>query len=296
MASLVVRRELARSGRHRAFVNDSPATVGAARSARRPPRRDPRPARAPAPAGAGAAARLLDRFAGDAPDVPRARGRSRRAWHGGAQAELEPASRSEPRERRAQEDLYRFQLSELDAARLEDGEEDALRAERRRLQHAERIGCRPRARPAALLYEDDRRRRRGPPRARPACCASSRRSIPTPRAPPETRRGRRGARRGRASVGVRALRDRANLDPGRLEEIDARLDTSPRSSGSTGTARPPSPATAQEVAERLGRLDPPRRGPRRAGAGASASSRGRARRAADALTAVRTEAAERLAG
>ena len=38
-----------------------------------------------------------------------------------------------------QEDLLRFQLSEIDAAQLEEGEEDELRAERRRLQHAERI-------------------------------------------------------------------------------------------------------------------------------------------------------------
>ena len=54
-----------------------------------------------------------------------------------------------------QEDLYRFQLSEIDAARLREGEEDELRAERNRLQHAERIYTRLQE-VMGLLHEDDR--------------------------------------------------------------------------------------------------------------------------------------------
>ena len=74
---------------------------------------------------------LLDRF-GDAEELPRARGdilatASRRA------RPRSSALRAAERDRAQREDLLRFQLSELDGARLREGEEDELRAERRRL-------------------------------------------------------------------------------------------------------------------------------------------------------------------
>jgi DNA repair protein RecN (Recombination protein N) len=47
--------------------------------------------------------------------------------------------RAAERDRAEREDLLRFQVSELDAARFRAGEEEELLAERRRLQHAERI-------------------------------------------------------------------------------------------------------------------------------------------------------------
>src|SRR5207249_3589939 len=47
--------------------------------------------------------------------------------------------RATERDRVQREDLLRFQLSELDGARLRAGEEEELRTERRRLQHAERL-------------------------------------------------------------------------------------------------------------------------------------------------------------
>src|SRR6266542_2953872 len=86
---LVVRRELTHSGRHRAFVNDSPVS---------------------------------ELF----------------AKHQAARAEVEHARAAE-RDRAQREDLLRFQLSELDGARVWVGEEEELRSERRRLQHAERL-------------------------------------------------------------------------------------------------------------------------------------------------------------
>src|SRR5260370_1033895 len=43
------------------------------------------------------------------------------------------------REGARKEELYRWELSEIDAVQLRDGEEDELRGERRRLQNAERI-------------------------------------------------------------------------------------------------------------------------------------------------------------
>src|SRR5258705_351662 len=79
---------------------------------------------------------LLDRF-GDAEEL-RERVGEIFARHRAAQAEVERARAAE-RDRAQREDLLRFQLSELDGARLREGEEEELRAERRRLQHAERL-------------------------------------------------------------------------------------------------------------------------------------------------------------
>src|SRR4030095_16899642 len=133
---LVVRRELAHSGRHRAFVNDSPVTVGLLERVgdhlveihgQHEHQRLLEPARQ---------LDLLDRFA-DAEGLREQVGdifaRHRIAW-----AEVE-RMRAAERDRAQREDLLRFQLSELDGARLREGEEEELRAERRRLQHAERL-------------------------------------------------------------------------------------------------------------------------------------------------------------
>src|SRR5262247_955889 len=134
--SLVIRRELARSGRHRAFVNDSPVTVGLLERlgeqlveihGQHEHQRLLQPM---------SQLELLDHFAG-AEDVV-ARLAALYAKHRGAGEELERLRTAE-RDRAQREDLLRFQVSELDAARLRLGEEDDLGAERRRLQHAERI-------------------------------------------------------------------------------------------------------------------------------------------------------------
>ena len=146
---IVVRRELARSGRHRAFVNDSPVTVGLLERlgdalvevhGQHEHQRLLEPARQ---------LELLDRFA-DAEDAV-ARVAALHAKHRAARDEAEQ-TRSAARERAQREDLLRFQVSELNAARLQVGEEDALRAELRRLQHAERFTT-GLAEAAALLDE-----------------------------------------------------------------------------------------------------------------------------------------------
>jgi len=133
---LVIKRELARSGRHRAFVNDGAATVGLLERlgellvelhGQHEHQRLMEPARQ---------LLLLDRFA-EALDRRERVGALVRTWEE-ARAALDRL-RSEMREGARQEDLYRFQLAEIDDVRLKDGEEDELRAERSRLQHAERI-------------------------------------------------------------------------------------------------------------------------------------------------------------
>ncbi|HEU4438540.1 MAG TPA: DNA repair protein RecN [Methylomirabilota bacterium] len=215
---LVIKRELARSGRHRAFVNDSAATVSLLERlgealvelhGQHEHQRLMEPARQ---------LLLLDRFA-------EAEGRRERvealvrAWEE-ARAALRRLQ-EEMREGARQEDLYRFQLSEIDAVKLRDGEDDDLRAERARLQHAERIvGALQET--IGLLYEDPQSAS-----ARLARAAALLRDVarfePDAAAPIEALEGAQSYLEdvvGRA----RALRDRAVFDPERLEQIDARLD------------------------------------------------------------------------
>src|SRR5262245_19059872 len=148
---LVVRRELARSSRHRAFVNDSPVTVGLLERlgdhlveihGQHEHQHLLEPARQ---------LDLLDRFA-DAEEL-RDRVSDLFAKHRTAAAELDRARAAE-RDRAQREDLLRMQVAELDAARLRPGEEDELRVERRRLQHAERLAV-GLAEAAGLLNDDD---------------------------------------------------------------------------------------------------------------------------------------------
>src|SRR5512145_1614749 len=133
---IVVRRELARSGRHRAFVNDSPVTVALLERlgdvlvevhGQHEHHRLLEPARQ---------LDLLDRFA-EAEDACASVG-VLQAKQRAARAEAE-RTRTAARDRAQREDLLRFQVGELDAARLQVGEEEALRRELRRLQHAERF-------------------------------------------------------------------------------------------------------------------------------------------------------------
>ena len=215
---LVVRRELARSGRHRAFVNDGAATVGLLERlgellvelhGQHEHQRLLEPSRQ---------LLLLDRFAG-AVDRRERVGELVRQWEE-ARAAL-GRLRDEAREAARQEDLYRFQLSEIDALQLREGEEDELRAERGRLQHAERIAAGAQE-ALDLLYQDPQSAT-----ARLARAAALLRDIsryePEAAAPIEAIEGAQAYLEdvvGRA----RALRDRAVFDPERLEQIDARLD------------------------------------------------------------------------
>src|SRR6266446_6733867 len=152
---LVARRELSRSGRHRAFVNDAAVTVALLERlgdhlvevhGQHEHQRLLEPARQ---------LELLDRFA-DAEEL-RERVAGLVAKFREARAEAE-RTRAAERDRAQREDLLRFQLSELDAARLRPGEEEELRQERRRARPALAPRGDPRGRGAAA--------RRAPGRAR----------------------------------------------------------------------------------------------------------------------------------
>src|SRR5206468_270649 len=215
---LVVRRELARSGRHRAFVNDSPVTVGLLERlgdhlveihGQHEHQRLLEPSRQ---------LDLLDRFADT--DELRDRVGELFAKHRAAGAELERARAAE-RDRVQREDLLRLQVSELDAAQLRAGEEEELRVERRRLQHAERLSA-GLAEAAGLLNDDD-----SSAMSRLHRTARLLRDLarldPAFGAPADSVDGA-GALVEDALAAVRSLRESVVMAPGRLEAIDERLD------------------------------------------------------------------------
>src|SRR6266851_923217 len=229
---LVIKRELARSGRHRAFVNDAAATVG-----------------------------LLERL-----------GELLVELHGQHEHQrlMEPAR----------------QLLLLDRY----GGEDELRAERGRLQHAERIAAGLQE-ALGLLYEDPQSAA-----ARLARAAALLRDVsrhePEAAAPIEAIEGAQAYVEdvvGRARV----LRDRAVLDPERLEQIDARLDAIVKLKRKYGDSVAAILAHRHEVAaalDRITRHDAIAEDMDRAVAEAAAAAGAQAA----ALSEARTRGAERL--
>jgi len=246
---LVVRRELAQSGRHRAFVNDSPVTVGLLERlgdhlveihGQHEHQRLLEPARQ---------LDLLDRF-GDAEEL-RERVGDIVSRHRAARAEVERLRAAE-RDRAQREDLLRFQLSELDGARLREGEEEGLRAERRRLQHAERLiaGL---AEVGGLLDEDEssaasRLHRAG------RLLRELARFDPAFAAPADTIDGA-GSLIEDALGAVRGLRERVTVTPGRLEEVDERLDALTRLKRKYGDTEAAMLAFRDGVAAELEKLE-----------------------------------------
>src|SRR5262245_2234422 len=249
VGQLVVRRELAQTGRHRAVGNDSPVTAGLLERlgdhlveihGQHEHQRLLEPARQ---------LDLLDRY-GDAEELREQVGdvfaRHRTAW-----AEVERLRTAE-RDRAQREDLLRFQLLELDGARLREGEEEELRAERRRLQHAERLiaGL---AEIGGLLDGDEssaasRLHRAG------RLLRELARFDPTFAAPADTIDGA-GSLVEDALAAVRGLRERVTAIPGRLEEVDERLDALTRLKRKYGDTEAGMLAFREIVAAELEKLD-----------------------------------------
>lgn len=286
---VVVRRELTRSGRHRAFVNDSPVTVGLLERlgdhlveihGQHEHQRLLEPARQ---------LDLLDRFA-DTEELGDRVGELF-AKHRAAGTELERARAAE-RDRAQREDLLRLQVSELDAARLRVGEEEELRVERRRLQHAERLSA-GLAEAASLLNDDD-----GSAMSRLHRTARLLRDLarldPAFGAPADSVDGA-GALVEDALASVRALRESIAMTPGRLEALDERLDALTRLKrkyGDTESAMLAFRETAADELERLGRHEAILAEQERMLAELEAELSG----AAHELSKRRHEAAERFAG
>src|SRR3989441_1064602 len=246
---IVVRRELSRSGRHRAFVNDGAVTVGLLERlgdalvqvhGQHEHQRLLEPVRQ---------LDLLDRF-GDAEPL-RERFAVLFAKHREARDDLE-RRRGAGRDRAQREDLLRFQVSELDAARLRPGEEEELRSERQRLQHAERLG-KGLAEASALLVDDqDAAASRLTRAAR--LFRDLGRLDPGFAAPAELLDAA-AAHVEDVLVAVRALRASVDAEPGRLEAIDDRLDALIRLRRKYGDTEAAMLAFREAVARELERLE-----------------------------------------
>jgi DNA repair protein RecN (Recombination protein N) len=246
---VVVRRELARSGRHRAFVNDSPVTVGLLERlgdalvevhGQHEHQRLLEPARQLA---------LLDRFA-DAEEAC-AHVSALHAKYRAARDEAE-RMRGAERDRAQREDLLRFQVGELDAARLRAGEEAELRGELRRLQHAERLTA-GLAEAAGLLDE-------APQSATERLARVARilqdlgRIDPAFAAPGEPIEAAR-IQLDEALGAIRRLRDATPAEPGRLDAIHERLDALARLRRKYGEDEAAMLRFREEAAGELSRLE-----------------------------------------
>jgi len=215
---IVVRRELARSGRHRAFVNDSPVTVALLERVGDCLLEVHGQHEHQGLLQAGQQLALLDRFAGT--DEQAGRVAALHGKHRAARQELE-GTRAAERDRAQREDLLRFQVRELDAAHLRPGEEDALRVERRRLQSAERLLNGLTEVERQLDDEGDSAL------ARLARAARGLRDLgrldPALTVPADTLDSA-GVLLDEALRAVRAMRAATTEEPGRLEAIEERLD------------------------------------------------------------------------
>src|SRR6059036_2921427 len=238
---LVARRELGRSGRHRAFVNDAAVTVGLLERlgdhlvevhGQHEHQRLLEPARQ---------LELLDRFA-DTEEL-RERVAGLVATFRAARAEAE-RMRAAERDRAQREDLLRFQLSELDGARLRPGEEEELRQERRRRQHADKLTAG--LADVAALLDDDRDSATARLHRVARVLGDLARLDPAFAAPQAQLEEVRAA--------VRGLRDSVTLEPGRLEGIDERLDALTRLKRKYGDTEEAMLKFRDEVAAELDRL------------------------------------------
>src|SRR5438445_763072 len=246
---IVVRRELARSGRHRAFVNDAAVTVGLLERlgdalvqvhGQHEHQRLLEPARQ---------LDLLDRFA-DAEPL-RERFAALFAKHREAREDLE-RRRGAGRDRAQREDLLRFQVSELDAARLRPGEEEELRTERRRLQHAERFAAG--LEEVGTLLQDDAASAAARLARATRVLTDLGRLDPAFGAPVEMVEAAR-VQVDETLAAVRALRDTIVFEPGRLEAIDDRLDALKRLARKYGDSEEAMLRFRAEAAAELDRLE-----------------------------------------
>ena len=245
---LVIKRELWRSGRHRVFVNDSTATVGLLERlgdllielhGQHDHQRLMEPARQ---------LDLLDRFAECVPRTERV-GALVRRWEDGRLSLTK--LRDDIAASARQEDLYRFQLSEIDAVRLRDGEEEELRRERNRLQHAERIlgGLQE---VMDLLLEDDRAAAVRLSKAI-ALLQGLARFDAAALTPVEDLEAALAHVEGVVEA-VRNLRDVAVADPDRLAEIEDRLDAIAKLKRKYGETEPQILGYRNEIAAALERI------------------------------------------
>jgi DNA repair protein RecN (Recombination protein N) len=285
---LLIRRELARAGRHRAFISDSPVTLALLERVGDHLLEVHGQHEHQRLLDTSHQLDLLDRFA----DAEGARERVAALFAKcRAAREAVVRTRAAERDRAQREDLLRFQGSEIDAARLGPGEEEDLRAERRRLQHAERFAA-GLAEAAALLHDDARAAASLLGRAAQIVRDLGRldAAFGAPAEDVETA----ATYVDEAMTAIRRLRASVVFEPGRLEELDARLDALTRLKRKYGDSVEAVLAYRSEIGEELDRLarhEEVRAAEERQLAALEAELSA----AADALSAARVAAAARLA-
>src|SRR6267378_3466232 len=156
------------------------------------------------------------------------------------------------RDRAQREDLLRFQVSELDAARLRPGEEDELRTERQRLQHAERFAAG--LEEVGTLLQDDAASAAARLARAARVLTDLGRLDPAFAAPVETLEAAR-VQVDETLAALRTLRDTIVFEPGRLEAIDDRLDALKRLARKYGDGEEAMLRFRAEVAAELDRLE-----------------------------------------
>jgi DNA repair protein RecN (Recombination protein N) len=136
---LLVRREINREGRNRAFLNDQPVTLALLRRVTGPLLRIHAQREELELASPEQQRLLLDLAGGEEAEPLVLAVRQAHERYAAAAERLERMTGDE-RLRRERVDLLRFQVVEIESAGVVAGEEDELRAERQWLRHAEAIG------------------------------------------------------------------------------------------------------------------------------------------------------------
>lgn len=247
--TLLVRRELARTGRHRAFVNDSSVTVGLLERLGDQLVEVHGQHEYQRLLEAVRQIEVLDRFASAerlCGDVAQ-----RFAVWREARDDVERLRAAE-RDRAERQDLLRFQIAELDAARLRPGEKEHLRTERRRLQHAARLAKGLEEVVALLAGDPDAATSR---LARGARLLRELGRLDPAFAAPADFLDAAGAQTEEALLAFRALRESIDAEPGRLEVIDDRLDALTRLERKYGDGEETLLAFRSGAATELARLE-----------------------------------------
>lgn len=230
---------------------------------------------------------LLDRFGGHEAQL----GAVRRLFAEWSAVQAEMASLSMPEEeRRRRAELLRFQLAELDSARLKPGEEEALEAELPRLRNGERLRALASSAYDAL-YEQEGAALSNLLKAERAVADLSRLDPSL-----EGLRGRLEAARAAVDDAARELgtyRERAAADPARVDAVLSRLETISRLKKKHGGDFVALLATRERLSRELSVLE----GSAERGAELSAklaSARERLENATQALRRARAKAARTL--
>ena len=215
---LILRRELSRSGRSRAYLNDSVAALAVMAETGEALVEIHGQHEAQSLLRSGRHLDLLDDFGGLAGDRTAVRA-AYEEWIR-CSADLEKL-RASARERVQRQDLYRFQVEEIDAAGLHPGEEETLREERRRLQHAGRL-TEGTAQAYALLAGESA-----------SALEQGQRALATLRELAKLDPGLAELVQGLDAAlipledltqSLRSYRGKVEVDPARLEELDRRMD------------------------------------------------------------------------